>query len=685
MHYLLHTLLAFITHHDTLAYAIVFVISFSESLALVGLLVPGTVLMFGMGTVVATGCLGLLPVLMLAMAGAVAGDGVSYWLGHHYKRRLTGLWPFSRYPGMLQRGEMFFRRNGGKSVLLGRFVGPVRPVIPVVAGMMGMKPVHFSIVNVLSAIGWALVYILPGVVFGTSLAVAGAVSTRLAVVVFILILGIWGFIRGCRAAVSFFEHKGPVWISALKQWSVTAAPTRGLTYPIKSLVRFLIFHGQGEESLAIFLILVFFISGWGFLGILQDVLARDPLVIVDQSVYHFFQSIRTTWGDSIFTAVTELGDSFVNVSLAGIVLIILLVKRCWRTAGFWLLTFLGSVFLVLLLKWAIHLPRPVMIYHGASTYGFPSGHTTMCIVLYGFLAILLTRKLSGGWRLGLFSGVFLISFIIGFSRLYLGAHWLSHVLGGYFIGTSWTVFMGIAYLKGSSDRIPKRLIGMATVLVIALAGGWHIMQCHDKDLVFYAPRQTEKTVDLSSWQESRWHDLPTWRIDMEGELEQPLTVQWVGPPAGIARFLINKGWQQPLSLSFKNFLTILSPDTSIDRQPVLPRLHDGATEQLRLIHPWPNGRLVFRLWSVGVKAGPDGTPVFVGTVEKQQGHRLAGLLTTARDTGEYSRMLNMLEKTLGNAMNIRRVRRTLDEIMVDHKHKWAEWQGEVLLIWQKGS
>ena len=185
---------------------------------------------------------------MLAMAGAVAGDGVSYWLGHHYKRRLTGLWPFSRYPGMLQRGETFFSRNGGKSILLGRFVGPVRPVIPVVAGMMGMKPVHFSIVNVLSAIGWALVYILPGVVFGTSLAVAGAVSTRLAVVVFILILGIWGFIRGCRAAVSFFEHKGPVWISALKQWSVTAAPTRGPTYPIKSLVRFLIFHGQGEES-----------------------------------------------------------------------------------------------------------------------------------------------------------------------------------------------------------------------------------------------------------------------------------------------------------------------------------------------------------------------------------------------------------------------------------------------------
>jgi undecaprenyl-diphosphatase len=74
---------------------------------------------------------------------------------------------------MLRNGEAFFYRHGGKSVLFGRFVGPVRPVIPVVAGMLGMGPAHFAVLNVLSAIGWALVYILPGVFFGTSLAMAG--------------------------------------------------------------------------------------------------------------------------------------------------------------------------------------------------------------------------------------------------------------------------------------------------------------------------------------------------------------------------------------------------------------------------------------------------------------------------------------------------------------------------------
>jgi undecaprenyl-diphosphatase len=107
MHYVI-SLLAFITHHPGLAYGSIFLASLSESLALVGLLVPGTVIMFGVGAIVATGSLGLTPVLLLAAGGAIAGDGVSYWLGHHYQERLKGTWPFSRYPGMLRNGEIFF-------------------------------------------------------------------------------------------------------------------------------------------------------------------------------------------------------------------------------------------------------------------------------------------------------------------------------------------------------------------------------------------------------------------------------------------------------------------------------------------------------------------------------------------------------------------------------------------------
>ncbi|GLI32772.1 MAG: VTT domain-containing protein [Syntrophales bacterium] len=677
----LNTLLTFISHHPELAYGLIFLISLSESLALVGLLVPGTVIMFGVGAVVATGSLNLFPVLLMAMIGAIAGDGVSYWLGHHYKEKLVNIWPFSRHPGMLNKGEAFFHRHGVKSVLFGRFVGPVRPMIPVVAGMLGMHPVRFSVVNVLSAIGWALVYILPGVFFGASLALAGTVSTRLAVLVLILVAGIWSLIWISTRTLSLLDRKGPAVFAVLKQWTTTELPHQG-TVPrlFKRTTSILIFSKQGEELLFAFLTLLLFAAGWGFFGVLQDVMAKDPLVVADQAVYHFLQSLRTPWVDNAFVGVTELGDSFVNIALFCTVLLVLLVKRCRRAATFWALAALGGLLGVQLLKWAIHLPRPVAIYHGASAYGFPSGHTTMSVILYGFLAILLARRLTGAWRLGLFSSVVLISFVIGFSRLYLGAHWLSDVLGGYFVGTSWTAFMGIAWLKGADDEIPRRLLASTVVLVIAIAGSWHVVQKHEKDLAFYAPRHPMRNIALTSWQADVWRDLPAWRVDMEGEPEQPLTVQWAGSPDELSRFLMSKGWRRPLPMNPKSFLGMFAPGTPIEQLPVLPLLHDGKVERLRLVRTGRGvQRLVLRLWSADVKINGKDTPLFVGTIEEQQGRSLAGLITMAKDTGNYERPLHLLEQTLGGTFKVRLVHRADRETRTVHEHQGTQWSGGVLL------
>ena len=78
-------LLGFIAGHMVLAYGSVFLVAFSESLALVGLIVPGTMIMFGIGAIISAGGLELVHVLVLAAAGAIAGDGISYWLGRHYR------------------------------------------------------------------------------------------------------------------------------------------------------------------------------------------------------------------------------------------------------------------------------------------------------------------------------------------------------------------------------------------------------------------------------------------------------------------------------------------------------------------------------------------------------------------------------------------------------------------------
>lgn len=140
----------------------VFTISMCESLAVIGLFIPGLVAMGIIGGLVSVGVLKLVPTMLWAIFGAIVGDGISYSIGRRFKHHLPYYWPFSRFPRWLERGKEFFIRHGGKSIVVGRFVGPVRPFIPVVAGMMAMDPRQFFIANVFSAVIWAPIYMLPG-------------------------------------------------------------------------------------------------------------------------------------------------------------------------------------------------------------------------------------------------------------------------------------------------------------------------------------------------------------------------------------------------------------------------------------------------------------------------------------------------------------------------------------------
>ena len=128
-----------------------------ESLAIAGIIVPGVAMLFAFAG--KTG-IPLSEALIWAGLGAVAGDVLSFSIGRLLKGRLDAVWPLSRYPGLIAKGENFFRAHGGKSVIIGRFVGPIRPVIPMVAGALHMPWRTFITFNLLSAVGWALVYIL---------------------------------------------------------------------------------------------------------------------------------------------------------------------------------------------------------------------------------------------------------------------------------------------------------------------------------------------------------------------------------------------------------------------------------------------------------------------------------------------------------------------------------------------
>jgi membrane protein DedA with SNARE-associated domain len=174
-----------------LAYLFVGLLSFSESLPVVGSIIPGTTMIMAIAALVPSGAIHLWPLLGAAVLGAIGGDGFSYWLGHRYHREIMQIWPLNRYPQILALGEAAVARHGGKSVFIARFAPAIRAIVPLVAGILRMNPVRFYAVNILSAVAWAPAHILPAVLAGASLALFGALAGRLLVLVVLLLLLLW--------------------------------------------------------------------------------------------------------------------------------------------------------------------------------------------------------------------------------------------------------------------------------------------------------------------------------------------------------------------------------------------------------------------------------------------------------------------------------------------------------------
>jgi membrane protein DedA with SNARE-associated domain len=154
--------LGFISANSSWAFPAMFITAFGESFAFVSLLFPGTSILIVAGTLMSAGSLPYWPVVAGAVAGAVLGDSISFWLGHRYGGGIGRLWPFTRNADLLPSGIRFFGKHGGKSVFIGRFFGPVRAVIPLVAGIMRMPRDRFWIANVTSAIVWAPMLLFVG-------------------------------------------------------------------------------------------------------------------------------------------------------------------------------------------------------------------------------------------------------------------------------------------------------------------------------------------------------------------------------------------------------------------------------------------------------------------------------------------------------------------------------------------
>ena len=118
------------------------------------------------GALVGTGTLAMSDLLAAAIPGAILGDAVSYWLGRRFGPRIIAAWPFRDHPEMVAKGQDYLKRYGAASEFICRFFGPLRAVVPLMAGMARMPAGPFMLANVVSALVWAPVVLLSGSLLG---------------------------------------------------------------------------------------------------------------------------------------------------------------------------------------------------------------------------------------------------------------------------------------------------------------------------------------------------------------------------------------------------------------------------------------------------------------------------------------------------------------------------------------
>lgn len=229
----------------------------------------------------------------------------------------------------------------------------------------------------------------------------------------------------------------------------------------------------------------------------DDALTGGALARMDNAVFNALQGWRAPWADQMMVALTQLGSLYTIGTLFAAVGAVLLWRRHWRAAWYWAAAHGFAVIVPFVLKQTLHLPRPLDLYTGVSAYGFPSAHATMSMVSYGVLALLLAQGLTKSRRWLPYGLASLIIMIVVLSRLYLGAHWLSDVMGGLTLGLFWVTLLAVSYRRSDAAPLPARALSAVALLSLLLSAGWYLLtQRHTQEAQRYAVPEVQRQERL---------------------------------------------------------------------------------------------------------------------------------------------------------------------------------------------
>lgn len=568
--------------------------------------------MTALGALVGAGIIGFWTTMLWAAAGAAVGDIMSYWLGGHFHERIRHMWPFTQNPHWIDRGQRFFTQHGGTSIILGRFIGPMRPIVPMVAGMLNMPERRFIPFVIITALLWSPSYMLPGIAIGAaSVILAPHVILHMLLWLLFLILIVWIPTWILRHGLGWLYTKIEYRLQRL--WHIIKDKPQ-----LQPITRHLRHPRHPEHHIhfvqASFLLLTIML----FAMLSIYILIYGPYIDINTAIYHVFRGLRNQYTDHVMLSITFLGDKRLYLAMTITLSAWLAIYKEFRTLWHWLLLASLTVVIAGLVKHGIQCPRPTGLVVTPKGYSFPSGHASLSTAFFTFLAIMLGRQRSKLYKtvVNTTAGI-LISMII-MSRLYLGAHWLTDVIGGLLLGASCALLVNLSYSRCDNRRI--RNTGIIVVCLTTLCGGWlYLMKTEfETNLHNYQPVWPHQTLSAQEWWQTAGQNLPHHRSNRLGQPLKPLNVQWAGSLEHIQQSLIEQGWHSEETLSPSTFMSRLSSNEDTYRLPLLPELYQDRPPRLVMtkLIPHTDYFLVLRLWDADTSLlnQQQQTPLWLGTV-----------------------------------------------------------------------
>jgi undecaprenyl-diphosphatase len=439
------------------ALAVVFALPALESSAFLGFVFPGEIGVLLGGVLAFQHRVSLGAVLAAAIAGAVIGDTVGYEVGKRWGRHLLEK-TVGRFVKRdhLDRAERYLATRGGKAVFLGRFTAALRVLIPGLAGMSGMPYRTFLSYNVAGGALWATGFVLLGYAAGSSWRRVEHVAKRASLVLLLLAVVGAAIVLGARWLAHNPDRVRAFFARQAERPSVAWFRRRYRRQLAFVARRFRPGSAVGL-SMTVSLVVVGAL-GWAFGIVLRDVLSGASMDTLDRPVLRFFVHHREPWLTTAMKAVSTLGSGAVLVPLVMVLGLVWWWRgRTPRPLVVLATAFGGADLLSRVVKELVGRPRPSAfdaVQHFAGK-AFPSGHATVAAATWCALACLAAGATSKWGRKVVFWAVAVaVVTLVGVSRLYLGAHWLTDVLGGWALGGVWlaAILMAEAGVRGRRTR-----------------------------------------------------------------------------------------------------------------------------------------------------------------------------------------------------------------------------------------